>query len=132
MKLKYSELNLKTKRALTSDFFKQHNITYETIDETTLDQLNDFLKTNPTTDRRNAFFEMIISETSLEKDLIKRYKKFVKSKVNTEIFFRLKYGDEKGIEKYKSYNAKRGFGNTLEGQIKKYGKRTWQKIMVLK
>ena len=122
MKLEYKDLHLKTKRAFSSKFFKENNITLENIGEEKLIALNTVLSTTPSSDRQLAFYQMIISETTLEKNLVKRFEKYLKSKINTEEFYRLKLGDEYGLEKYQSVGKSRGGGNTLEGQIKKYGK----------
>ena len=121
MKLQYTDLNLKTKRTLTSKFFKDHNITYDNIDTETLNHLNTFLSTHPTFDRKKAFYQMMISETTLEKNLLLRYEKYVDEPLHTETFYRLKHGDEEGLKLYLEKNKSKGFGKTLEGQIKKYG-----------
>lgn len=120
--MNYKDLHLKTKRAFTTKFFKENNITLENIGEEKLIALNTVLSTTPSSDRQLAFYQMIISETTLEKNLVKRFEKYLKSKINTEEFYRLKFGDEYGLEKYQSVGKSRGGGNTLEGQIKKYGK----------
>lgn len=127
MKLQYSDLHLKTKRALTSKFFKENNITLDNIDENTLFALDTFLRSNPFRDQRYNFNEMLISSTSLEKDLLKRYEQFINTPIHTEIYYRLKFGDKKGIKKYNTICKKRGDGNTLDGQIKKYGKEEGEK-----
>lgn len=119
--MKYTDLHLKTKRALSSAFFKTHNITFENIGEEKLISLNKILSTNPSNDRRMALYEMLISETSLEADLVERFEKFIKTPMHTEMSYRLKYGDEEGIERFKNAGSSRGKGNTLEGQIAKYG-----------
>ena len=122
MKLQYKDLHLKTKRAFSSKFFKENNITLENIGEEKLIALNTVLSTTPSSDRQLAFYQMIISETTLEKNLVKRFEKYLKSKINTEEFYRLKLGDDLGVKTYNELNSKRNFGKTLEGQIKKYGK----------
>ena len=119
--MKNTDLHLKTKRALSSAFFKTHNITFENIGEEKLISLNNILSNNPSNDRRVALYGMLISETSLEADLVKRFERFVKTPMHTEEFYRLKFGDEEGIKKFKNTGSSRGKGNTLEGQITKYG-----------
>ena len=121
MKMKYTDLHLKTKRTLSSAFFKTHNITFENIGEEKLISLNSILSNNPSNDRRVALYEMLISETSLEADLLRRFERFVKTTIHTEEFYRLKFGDEEGIKRFKNAVSSRGKGNTLQGQIAKYG-----------
>lgn len=121
MKLQYIDLHLKTKRAFTNKFFKQHNITFENINPKKLFSLNFILCTNPTKDRAAAFYEMLISETIIELDLVKRFEIFLNTPSNTETFFRLKYGDVRGLKEYQERINKIIFGNSLEGYIKKYG-----------
>ena len=120
--MNYKDLHLRTKRAFTTKFFKENNITLENIGEEKLIALNTVLSTTPSSDRQLAFYQMIISETTLEKNLVKRFEKYLKSKINTEEFYRLKLGDELGIKTFLENKEKRSFGNTLKGQIKKYGK----------
>lgn len=121
MKLKYSDLHLKTKRALSNKFFKNHNITYDSIDPNTLFSLNNILEKNITVDRRQSLFEMLISSTLLESDLEKRFEQYLNAKIHTLEFYRLKFGDEEGKKRYNQVCQSRGEGNTLEGQIQKYG-----------
>lgn len=126
MKLQYKDLHLKTKRAFTTKFFKENNITLENIGEEKLIALNTVLGKDITGDQRVAFYQILISETTLEKDLVKRFERYEKLSINksfnTEEFFRIKLGDELGIKTFLENKEKRSFGNTLKGQIKKYGK----------
>lgn len=121
MKLKYNELHLKTKRTLTNNFFKQYNINYENIDDTILLALNNILSKPITAERRIALYEMVISKTNIESNLEIRFEKFMNTTANTLDFFKLKLGDTLGTEKYNNNNRSRGKGNTLEGQVEKYG-----------
>ena len=128
MKLQYKDLNLKTKRAFSNKFFKDHNITFENITEIQLYALNKFLSIDRTSERRVAFYEMMISETTLESDLVKRFEKFLKSRLHTEKFYRLKFGDDEGKRKYLESKDSRAQGNTLEGHITKFGKEKGTKL----
>ena len=119
--MNYSDLNLKTKRAFSSKLFKEKNITIDNIGKEKLRKINEILSRGLTVDRRKAFENMIITETLLENDLLIRFERYCSTSANTEDHFRLKFGDEVGFEKYKRSNKNRGNGNTLEGQIAKYG-----------
>ena len=121
MKLQYNDLNLKTKRAFSNKFFKDHNITFDNIDHDKLITLNTFLSEDRTSERRAAFYQMLISETTLEKDLLLRYEKYVNTPLHTELFYRLKFGDSEGTNLYHIAKNKRGYGNTLKGHIVKFG-----------
>ncbi len=124
--MNYKDLHLKTKRAFTTKFFKENNITLENIGEEKLIALNTVLGKDITGEQRVAFYQILISETTLEKDLVKRFERYEKLSINksfnTEEFFRIKLGDELGIKTFLENKEKRSFGNTLKGQIKKYGK----------
>lgn len=126
MKLQYKDLHLKTKRAFTTKFFKENNITLENIGEEKLIALNTVLGKDITGEQRVAFYQILISETTLEKDLVKRFERYEKLSINksfnTEEFFRIKLGDELGIKTYNELKSKRNFGKSLDGFIEKYGK----------
>ena len=123
MKLEYKDLHLKTKRTFSTKFFKENNITLENISKEKLKQLNNILTMFKIGyERKKALEQMIITETKLTNNLFDRYLQYTTAPLNTEIFFRLKLGDDLGVKTYNELNSKRNFGNTLDGQIKKYGK----------
>ncbi len=123
MKLEYKDLHLKTKRTFSTKFFKENNITLENISKEKLKQLNDILTMFKIgCERKKALEQMMITETKLTNNLFDRYLQYTTAPLNTEIFFRLKLGDDLGVKTYNELNSKRNFGNTLDGQIKKYGK----------
>ena len=123
MKLQYKDLQLKTKRIFTSKFFKENNITLENIGEEKLKQLNNILSMFEIGyERKKALEQMMITETKLTNNLFDRYLQYTTAPYNTEIFFRLKLGDNLGVKTYNELNSKRNFGKSLDGFIEKYGK----------
>lgn len=122
MKIQFDELHQKTKNVFRTKFFKEYGITYDNIDLALLKSVNTVIPRNLTQDRKWAFFEMLLTTTELESDLVKRFDKFTKTGMHTMEAYRLKFGDTEGQRRYAEVGKSRGQGNTLEGQIKKYGK----------
>jgi len=85
--MNYKDLHLKTKRAFTTKFFKENNITLENIGEEKLIALNTVLGKDITGDQRVAFYQILISETTLEKDLVKRFERYEKLSINRGLFY---------------------------------------------
>lgn len=121
MKIQFNDLHVKTKNVFKTEFFVENNITYDNISPELLEAMNIVLSRNITIDRKRAFFEMLLTETKLESDLVKRFDKYCETQLHTIEFYCLKFGDEEGQRKYEEAVTIRGIGNTLEGQIKKYG-----------
>jgi len=121
MKILFDDLYIKTKNTFRTKFFKEHNITYDNIEPIILDGLNTIMSRNITSDRKRGLFEMLLTTTELESDLVKRFDKYCETPKSSEINFRLKLGDEAGSKKFIESAQARGQGNTLAGQIAKYG-----------
>lgn len=106
----------------TKKKFRENNLNFQTLSSEIKEDLLKILDYGITSgERYDAIPIMLSSSTTLENNLFERYKRYCEVQQNTETFYRLKFGDEEGIEKFNSVGSSRGKGNTLEGQIAKYG-----------
>jgi len=113
----------KLRTMFTKKVFKNANLNFQTVNDDNKNSLIQILDFGITSEERYNSIPLILqSTTSLEINVFERYKKYCNTALQTEAHYRLKFGDKEGILKYQIATSNKGEGNTLDGQIKKYGK----------
>ena len=101
--------------------FLENNIGFN-IDECIKTDLLLIVKTKLSPERRDCLIEMIKSRDDHDLSLLERFNLYYSINYGTLESNQLKYGLKQGKLRYEENNKARGFGNTLDGQIEKYGK----------